>query len=966
MPGEPAEPPWLELRHAPTATAPAGPSAAAQPPGTVTLRLGAHTVPGLIERVDLLDGTTVVSTTRVRPPVDAGTGPVELRLEPWTRHPAAPTVGIFYRRRQPGSRLAAPLTRGSFRLHPSQIKEAKMTQPEATSVDGDVSGGPAMPAAAPAGISATLDFGTSGAVAGVLDVRSVQRVDDGSLPADSLARAESLLGLDQPDPAVDRALNIEMETRDDPLARAEAWKTVFEGPPLRFNHLKTGRHRSSDLVIDGERVDFADEVTGVRLRHRGVKRFLADLDHRLPNTRLSAREVFPRIYQRFADLTRDDVQLAVPVPRIHVTFPTKLPPDRRAAVLDELRRHGLAPLIEMNVDESAAAAGFFLMRRFGADALLGAEAFKLHARCPDGPRAWEDPRLWDAAQQWHENLLVIDVGGGTTDCALVKTVLTDVTPPAAGDCPGRFHRLAPEVLASGGRLHLGGDLLTLEIFRLLKERLGIATNATVFEGLDDTKGAQRRAVFDALWNAAQAVKHRGLRDHAPRPVEIRIGGDPVTGGTDTGGTDTGDGPVRIPADLVPDRTAAASPVVITAQELDGIISPIVDQIASLAAGIALGGLSVRGQGGQSVDRVALSGGSMLAEALRYRVEDALRARFDADGLDSTFEVEFDAVHCKTGTALGGMYLNAMADLAPGDPQSQEVIEQLRKGASYFGVDSSRLHVNLAADFALLQTIQGVAAEPIFRRGQPLAGDGDTAYAESRIPYPLVSLINVHRYDVPPLDGRGGEGTEADPSVWGSYEGVPQPLVGELTRQGVTMRFEINQQERLTLILAKGQPRPVLDVPPLPLQDPPPDGLVRDGVLRYALHHDVVHQGAGIFDSLVVDAQCPVPDGGIVLPISGVRLLYRQQTEPASAPPGPPPPTSPAAPGYVLLLEVPAGHRWLSIDSNGDLRTHRERPLPHTVDSPEDLLTAPEGYVFRTELTSRLDYDPTKDPFSGIH
>lgn len=927
------------------------------------LRLGAGTVPGLIERVDLLDAGRAVATTPVNPPRD-GRLPVDLALTPWTGELDRPTVVVYYRRPQPAVSVPPPLARSAFRLLPSQIKDTTMTEhttgsmTEATVEMRVPAGGSGSGSDERDLVSATFDFGTSRAVCAIANNRAVY-LDRGRLPEEGLALAVARTRI-QLAPDADPGLEIDWRTARRPEDTALAWREVLGVPPLEVNHLQATRIRSSDLVVSGGRVDFADESVGdQQVRLRGVKRHLVQLDDEIPGAGMRGRELFSRVYARFVELVRQELGLGPDerISRVNITYPTKLPPDRREELLAAVR--GLAPQVEMTIDESAAAAGFFLLRRFGADTRLGVEAFKLQARCPEGPRAWEDPELWAKALQWHENLLVIDVGGGTTDCALVKAAVIDATPPELGDTPGRFYRLQPEVLASGGRMHLGGDMLTLRIFQELKRKLGVPEPATRFEGVDGEDGRNRRTAFDTLWRAAEEVKHQGLKREHPRDVVVRVaaGEQPAGGGRRP--------EVVIAAESLPGAgLAEGAESVVTARELELIVGDAVRQIAALAAGIAHGGLSTMTSHGpsgdaaptQSVDHVLFSGGSLLSGYLRRRIEESLRVSFEEEGLDATFEVVFDPAYCKTGTALGGMYLNAVADFAV-SPQDPLVHEQLRFGRSYFDVDCSSLRVNLAADFHVRQDTAKVRAEPVFRRGLRLDPDGSGhAFAESG-PYPLSAKIEIHRYDVSLAQSRQ---TDSE-TQWAASTRVSREQADELSRAGVHVRFEIDEEERVTLLLCKGTPGWRLDGPvrELPANLP---GLVRYDagpggeaapVLAFSLYADVFQPGIGVQAVPLLQAGTPIPPTGLLQPVAARRLYWRR-------------PEGEPGPDFEPLVDVPPAARWLSIDPQGGLRLHDRRPPRLTVPDHMDLLTAPEGSVFMQRLSSGTRYDKTKDPFSGVH
>jgi Uncharacterized protein conserved in bacteria, putative virulence factor len=114
--------------------------------------------------------------------------------------------------------------------------------------------------------------------------------------------------------------------------------------------------------------------------------------------------------------------------------------------------------VQTAYDEAVSVAIFFLWREFGGNLNIGIESFKTRCR--------------QNGNKWSQNVLVLDIGGGTTDLALIELTLEDKTPFFADNedrgLGGRYYKLTPKLLGSSGHLQLGGELITLRIFRLLK------------------------------------------------------------------------------------------------------------------------------------------------------------------------------------------------------------------------------------------------------------------------------------------------------------------------------------------------------------------------------------------------------------------------------------------------------------------------------------------------------------------
>ena len=149
-----------------------------------------------------------------------------------------------------------------------------------------------------------------------------------------------------------------------------------------------------------------------------------------------------------------------------VTFPTVAPPGVRHKLRTLMHDEVGIAQVHATYDEAIAAVMFFLMRDFGGEFEVGVEAVKARFHPVDG-----------SDNAWSQTLLVVDIGGGTTDIALVRLTLTDETPADGGADPrwyGRYYVLTPAVFGSTGDLQLGGEYLTLRVFRWLKARIADA------------------------------------------------------------------------------------------------------------------------------------------------------------------------------------------------------------------------------------------------------------------------------------------------------------------------------------------------------------------------------------------------------------------------------------------------------------------------------------------------------------
>ncbi len=211
----------------------------------------------------------------------------------------------------------------------------------------------------------------------------------------------------------------------------EAFRARFHHSPKRY----WGQETTLDVSADGKK-------RSVRVENliQAAWKHLLDLTERYRSHEYHSRE-----------LTKGSINRAV------VTYPTVAPPPIRVQARKLVKQLGIQHVGVM-FDEAVSAAMFYLMREFGGTLDTGVEAFR--ARCRHGSNG----KLW-------QNVLVFDIGGGTTDIALIRLTLEEIDPFDPDEDRGgggRYYKITPTLLGSSGHLQLGGELATLRVFLTLK------------------------------------------------------------------------------------------------------------------------------------------------------------------------------------------------------------------------------------------------------------------------------------------------------------------------------------------------------------------------------------------------------------------------------------------------------------------------------------------------------------------
>jgi hypothetical protein len=528
--------------------------------------------------------------------------------------------------------------------------------------------------------------------------------------------------------------------------------------------------------------------------------------------------------------------------RAVVTYPTVAPPSVRREV-ETLVRELRFPDVVTDYDEAVAAALFYLHREFGGSLDLGPEVFKARSRRDKN--------------KWFQNVLVLDIGGGSTDLALLQLTLEEVDPFHPGEgrgAGGRCYVITPRLLGSSGNTQLGGELISLRVFRLLKaaladrlltavqdkhlESAGLAGKiAQLGEAFADAGGRYRPgSVLDAAsdlpesdplyadaLNAAEQVLPTRWRNNPGRlqafytlwehaeAAKVQVGGRREPG-ADPPSFELGDQEISSllsqcgVAHTVKD--AGALRVRLDAAQFDRAAEPVIQEAVGIARGLLAGRLPRRepagdGAGGpaaqEPLDWLILSGKTCNLD-LVHRV---IRQEFvnSPHFVWNPERVTFVPQYAKLAPSAGACYAEKMRRTAFAPARFKE---QLRKGLNQLTYNIDNLFFFLPCSF--LVPVHNGQIE-IFRAGQPLCRLDEQEVGKARSEPLGVRLLNaVMRRDY----------QAATPILWGSYDGMAlareleMPVPAFLSR--IMMQFEVDYRLFMRIFLWDG-PAPHYQVDP---------------------------------------------------------------------------------------------------------------------------------------------------------
>ena len=577
-----------------------------------------------------------------------------------------------------------------------------------------------------------------------------------------------------------------------------------------------------------------------------------------------------------------------------VTYPTVAPPLVRKEVKELVEDLGIDD-VQTAYDEAVSVAIFFLWREFGGNLNIGIESFKTRCRQFDN--------------KWSQNVLVLDIGGGTTDLALIELTLEDKTPSFTEyedrGLGGRYYKLTPKLLGSSGHLQLGGELITLRVFRLLKVAIAdflltaITTGDIDSEKLEDLinselnerfleagefksgsllkcidkenpdgdaaykdaldtaekvlptrwqQAPQRLQTFYTLWDYAETAKLKlGQKPPADHPVlTLTISEQQISELLTQTGVKF---QIRNPDHIY---------VNLDSQQFERAASSTIKEGIGIAKGLMESRLGFRGQNidfwnTHKVDWLILSGKTCNLDLVQRHIyqEFSNSAYFVWNPERITFVLEFT----KLATSAGACYAEKLRRLRFDPEESKEL---LRKGANQLEIDVKNLFYYLPCNFK--RKTQSNELLPIFKTGQELyqITPSETA-AKVRTEWQGIQLTNIiYRQDY----------EEGDLRLWGSFDG--KNLMRKLKMQEaeflkkIKVQFEIDQTLQFSVLLCQGNPHYLIDVPGIDvgaalLAASETSSLFADGKLKWNIAverpHQNLHEGdiaVNVIESATVD------------------------------------------------------------------------------------------------------------------
>ena len=544
------------------------------------------------------------------------------------------------------------------------------------------------------------------------------------------------------------------------------------------------------------------------------------------------------------NLAKGNFQTAV------VTYPTIAPPIVRKQVKELVKGLGIRD-VQTAYDEAVAVVMFFLWREFGGYLNIGVESFKTRCR--------------RESDKWSQNVLVVDIGGGTTDIALIKLTLSDITPEFDNDkergLGGRYYEITPKLLGSSGHLQLGGELITLRVFRLLKvaivdalltafttgqlknDKLGELVGKldqrfrrlennnykekSLLQDIDKSNPESDSVAYKAALDNAEKVLPTRWKD-APKRLQtfytlwdyaeqakIILGQKPAkdVSSLTFSLTEQQISELLNQVDIQIEAEAFNVKIMLTREQFERAADPVIKEAVGIATGLMESRLNNSNDSDdnfgseqegeqeeiktQKVDWLILSGKTCNLDLVGREIYQKFSK--SNNFLWNPERITFDPEFTKLGTSAGACYAEKMRRLKFSPEEAKPL---LRRGANQLRVDVKNLFYYLPCNFKRKTQSSELL---IFKAGAELyqISPLDTV-AKVRTNWLGIQLINIiYRQDY-----EGGQ-----QQLWGSYDGnklceeikdlIPAPDKEKWFEENIKIQFEVDSALNIEILICRG-------------------------------------------------------------------------------------------------------------------------------------------------------------------
>ncbi|MBD2616210.1 molecular chaperone [Nostoc punctiforme FACHB-252] len=539
--------------------------------------------------------------------------------------------------------------------------------------------------------------------------------------------------------------------------------------------------------------------------------------------------------------------------KVVITYPTIAPPLVRNQVKQFVEDLGIEDV--QTVDEATAVLMFYLWREFGNELNIDMEYFKTLCR--------------RKGEKWSQNVLVLDIGGGATDLALIELTLKDITPSFRDKkdrgLGGRYYQITSKLLGSSGHLQLGGELITLRMFRLLKVAIvdclltAIATGSWNNNKLNDLvlnlnerfleQGKYKQgsllkcidkqypendytAYKDALDTAEKMLPTRWkyaperlqtfytLWDHA-EAAKIKLGQKPPKDSSILTYTlseaEISELLNQVNINIQSEQKLNNLFVTINSEQFERAAYLVIREAIGIAKALVENRLGSSNNSNdnsdteqkkietEKVDWLILSGKTCNLDMVQR--ETYQKFSTSDNFLWNSARISFDAEFTKLATSAGACYAEKMR-LLKFNPEEAKPL--LRKGANYLNIDVQNLFYYLPCNFKRKTRTSDLL--DIFQAGQELyqLSPTDTGL-KVRTEWQSIQLSNIiYRQDY--------EGAQLQ--LWGSFNGnnlwnqlkQSDPLINleEFFLNTIKIQFEVDLMLDIRILLCREQPHYLID------------------------------------------------------------------------------------------------------------------------------------------------------------